>query len=130
MARCAARRQADPVWLGIAGLGAAYTVALLGNVDATDAWAAAYGALLLLTAELAHAAAGAPDLGVADAATRGRYWRAVAVALLGGFGAAELLLAAASSGGRAGAEATALGMPCAAAALALLAVTARRATAP
>ncbi len=126
--RCALRRQPGPLWLGVAALGVAYAVALAAGVDPVDPWAALYAALLLLTAELAHAAAGLPDLdpGVADAASRGRYLAALAAAVAAGFGVAELMLAAAESGGTGGAEVTALGTAAAAAALALLATTARR----
>jgi hypothetical protein len=126
VARCAVRRDAARARLGVLGLGAAYAVALAGNLDPVDLWAAGYGALLLLVAEAAHAAAGLPDLGAADAATRGRYSQAVAAAVLGGFGVGELLVAVAGSGGSGGAEITALGVAAAAAALAVLALAARR----
>jgi hypothetical protein len=129
IARCIQRRAATLLWLGVAALALAYAVALVSDVAPVDVWAAAYGAALLLIAELAHAAAGAPDLDVADPASRGRYAAAVAMAVLGGFGAGMLLLAAASAGGSGGAEVTALGAACAAAALALLAAAARRMTA-
>lgn len=129
MARCARTRDASWAWCGVAALGVAYAVALVAKVDGVDLWAAPFAALLLLTAELAHAAAGTPDMEPADPATRGRYLRAVAVAVLAGFGAAALMVAAAGSGGSGGAEVTALGVACAAAALALLAAAARRTTA-
>jgi hypothetical protein len=124
--RCAQRRAPALLWLGVAALGLAYATALVSAIDPVDVWAAAYAALLLLVAELGHAAAGTPDMEVSDPATRGRYMRAVAAAVVGGFGVAELLLAAAGAGGSGGAEVTALGVACAAAALALLAATARR----
>jgi hypothetical protein len=130
LTRCALRRDASaPLWPGIAGLGAAYTAALLGNVGATDAQAALYAVVLLLAAELAHAATGTPDLGRADRASRVRYSRTLAATLLAGFGLSELLLAAAGSGGSGGAQVTALGVAAAAAALGLLTVAARGSTA-
>ena len=119
-------RGASRAWLGVAALATAYAVALAGNIESLDLWAAPFAALLLLTAELAYAAAGEPDMASADAATRGRYLRTVVAAVLAGFGAAALMLAAASSGGSGGAEVTALGIASAAAALAVLATTARR----
>jgi len=130
LVRCTWRR--DVAWLsaGIGGLAVAYAVSLVAAVNAVDAWAAVYAALLLLVTESAHAAAGAPDQGFADPATRGRYALAAGVAVLAGFGVAALMLAAAGSGGAGGAEVTALGAASAAAALALLAATARRAAAP
>lgn len=125
--RCVAQRAPALVWLGVAALVVAYAIALTSDVPVVDVWAAGYGAVLLLLAELAHAAAGAPALEPADSATRGRYLRAVALATLAGFGVAMLLLAAASAGGSGGAEVTALGGAAAAAVLALLAAAARRA---
>lgn len=127
IARCGLRRDAASVWPGVAAVGAAYVVALLANVDAVDTWAAGYAALLLLVAELAHAAAGMPEMRSADAASRVRYSRVVLAAMLGGFGAAELMVAASSSGGSGGAQVTALGVAAAAAALGVLAAGARRA---
>ena len=123
LSRCTVRL----AWVGVAAVAGAYAVALVGNVDPVDPWAAAVAALLLLTAELGHAAAGVPRLDAGDAASRGRYAAAVASATLGGAGVAALLLAAAAAGGSGGAEVTALGGACAAAVLALLATTARRA---
>ena len=119
-------RRASHAWLGIAALATAYAVALAGNIESLDLWAAPFAALLLLTAELAYTAAGEPDMESADPATRGRYLRTGAVAAIAGFGVAALMLAAASSGGSGGAEVTALGIACAAAALGLLAAVARR----
>jgi len=130
LVRCMRRGDVSRLWPGIAALAVAYAVSLEAAVSAVDTWAAVYAALLLLVTEAAHAAAGAPDLGVADPATRGRYAAAVGVALPAGFGVAELMLAAAGSGGTGGAEVTALGAACAAAALALLAATARRVVEP
>jgi hypothetical protein len=124
---CARRRRSGHAWLGAAALVAAYTVSLLGGVDAVDAWAAGYAALVLLVGEAGHAAAGAPDLEIAEAAVLRHHARTLAVAVLAGFGVAELLLAAAGAGGRGGPEATALGVAAAAAALAVLAVAGRRA---
>lgn len=125
---CAVRlRDARLTWLGIAALAAAYAVALASDVEPVDAWTAAVAALLLLTAELSHAAAGTPHLDRRDdPAILGRYARSVVAALLGATGIAALLLAAASQGGSGGAEVTALGAACAAAALALVAATAGR----
>lgn len=126
LARCGLRDDAARVWLGVVALGAAYAVALLGGIDPVDGWAAVYGALLLVVAELAYAAAGLPDLGVADSATRGRYSQVAAAAVLAGLGLAALLVAAAGSGGSGGAEISALGVAAAAGALGLLALAARR----
>lgn len=128
IARCGVRRDATTVWPAVAAVGAAYVVALLAGVDAVDTWAAGYAALLLLVAELAHAAAGVPEPGIADAASRVRYSRVAVAATLGGFGAAELLVAASSSGGSGGAQVTALGVAAAAGALGVLAAAARRAS--
>jgi hypothetical protein len=130
IARCARRRVPALLWLGVAALGLAYATALVSDVEPVDGWAALYAALLLLVAELGHAAAATPDLDIADPATSGRYLRALAVAVIGGFGVAELLLAAAGAGGSGGAEVTALGVASATAALALLAAAARRTATP
>ena len=128
MARCVSRRDTARLWLFLLPAGGAYAVSLLAAVDPPDAWAALAGAALLAAAELAHSAAGLPDLDVADRDTNVRYRRAAAIAVVGGFGAAELVLAAAASGGTAGPEATALGIACVCAALALLASMARPAS--
>jgi hypothetical protein len=129
MLRCIALSRRDQTWLALFPLGGAYAVMLAAGAPPVDPWAAGYGALLFAGIETAQAAA-ASTAGHRDPAISVRYWRAVAVATLGGFGAGELLLAAAGSGGSGGPEVTALGVAAASAALALLAATARQRATP